>query len=92
MTTMATKRRIVEFKEKTGEAKVILGSSARYTLVFSDIDFGHSELGFIPRKSEEDPDDEDMRYQKYLTKKGYKSVRVYDGYATMTNPEHPLLS
>ena len=89
---MATKRRIVEFKQKTGEEKVILGSSARYTLVFSDIDFGHSELGFIPRKSEEDPDDEDDRYRKFLVEKGFKSVRVHGGYASMTNPQHPLLS
>ena len=89
---MATKRRIIEFKQKTGEEKVILGSSARYTLVFSDIDFGHSELGFIPRIDAEDPDDEDMRYQRFLTKKGFKSVRVCDGYASMTNPQHPLFS
>lgn len=77
---------------ESGESKTILGSSASYTLVMSDDEIGHSELGFMKRRPNEDPDDEDMRYQRFLVKKGFKNVRVYAGYVTMTNPQHPLLS
>jgi|WetSurMetagenome_2_1015567.scaffolds.fasta_scaffold02344_14 hypothetical protein len=71
---------------ESGESKTILGSSARYTLVMSDDEIGHSELGFMKRRPNEDPDDEDMRYQRFLVKRGFKSVRVHDGYASPATP------
>ena len=46
-------------------------------LLFSDTAFG-CELGYIPRRSGEDPDDEDRRYERCLKKIGC-SARVIDG-------------
>ena len=47
-------------------------------LLFSDVSFGTHEYGFIPRKSGEDPDDEDRRYQRHLKSQGL-DTRVWDG-------------
>jgi hypothetical protein len=46
----------------------------KISLIFSDKEFGTSEYGFIPRVSEEDPDDEDFRYQKYLLSQNIKAL------------------
>lgn len=47
-------------------------------LLFSDVSFGTHEYGFLPRKDAQDPDDEDMRYQRHLKAKGI-SARVWNG-------------
>lgn len=52
----------------------------KYELTMSDNELGHSELGFMKRKQNEDPDDEDVRYQRFLVKNGFKA-RVRDGIA-----------
>lgn len=47
-----------------------------YDLLMSDIQFGHPALGWIDRKQDENPDDEDLRYQRFLREKNIKA-RVY---------------
>jgi len=54
-----------------------------YELTFSDLQFGHPDLGFISREDCRDPDEEDMAYARFLFAKGFKSVRVRDGKATV---------
>ena len=50
------------------------------SLLYSDNQVGTHEYGFIPRKSGEDPDDEDRRYQRHLKSQGLEA-RVWDGKA-----------
>jgi hypothetical protein len=47
-------------------------------LLYSDNQVGTHEYGFIPRKSGEDPDNEDRRYQRHLKEQGLEA-RVWDG-------------
>ena len=47
-------------------------------LLFSDVSFGTHEYGFLPRKPDQDPDIEDVRYQKHLRAQGI-TARVWDG-------------
>jgi len=63
-----------------------MGKSERvYELTFSDIEFGHPDLGFISREDCRDPDEEDMAYARYLISKGHAGVRVRDGKATVSS-------
>ncbi len=58
----------------------------RYDILFSDLEQGTEEFGFIPRIPEEDIDDEDKRYQRHVQQQlppGHKA-RVWDGYLTIT--------
>lgn len=40
----------------------------QYDCLMSDLEFGTHEYGFIPRIKGEDPDDEDLRYQRFVQK------------------------
>lgn len=59
--------------------------SKKFECVMDDLEFGHSQFGFILRTHSEDMDDEDAceeedsRYERYLHKNGYKGVRVVEG-------------
>lgn len=58
-----------------------------YALVFSDLDFGHKDLGFIPRRPRPDrgedaqEDDEDKAYARFLRSRGHTGVSVALGLA-----------
>jgi hypothetical protein len=52
-----------------------------YELLFSDLEIGHADLGFMSREDCRDPDEEDTRYARFLKEKGFKHVRVWDGKA-----------
>ncbi len=57
-----------------------------YDILFSDLEQGTEEFGFIPRNLEEDIDDEDKRYQRHVQRQlppGQKA-RVWDGYLTIS--------
>lgn len=54
----------------------------RIDLMFSDIDYGCDEYGFLPKARMMDPDDEDERYEKWLKKRGI-DARVVDGVITV---------
>lgn len=41
-------------------------SKRKITLVYSDVDFGCDEFGYIQRNSSEDPDEEDLRYERHV--------------------------
>ena len=47
-------------------------------MFYSDNQVGTHEFGFIPRIDGEDPDDEDLRYQRHLRSMEIEA-RVYDG-------------
>ena len=49
-------------------------------LLFSDVDYGCEEYGFIPRRKREDVDDEDFRYERHVVGLTRLRVRVIDGY------------
>lgn len=51
-------------------------ATKKIELLFSDVDFGVHEWGFLPRM--DDPDDEDVAYQKHLRAIGI-DARVSDG-------------
>jgi len=48
----------------------------RLPLQISDTEFGHKDLGFIKRIPDEDPDDENIRFIKFLKDKGYTTVKL----------------
>lgn len=58
--------------------KDTLGNMKIVDLLYSDNQVGTHEYGFIPRKSGEDPDNEDLRYQRHLKAQGHEA-RVWDG-------------
>lgn len=39
-------------------------------MLFSDVTFGTKEFGYIARREDEDPDDEDARYERHLKQRG----------------------
>lgn len=51
----------------------------RYELLFSDIEMGHRDLGWLPRLFK-NADDEDLNYERFLNRKGIKA-RVVEGVA-----------
>ena len=51
----------------------------RIEMLFSDIDFGTEEYGYIPRPQDMDCDDEDRTYERYLHRKHLLNARVVDG-------------
>lgn len=51
----------------------------KYPVYFSDTEIGHPDFGYILRKSDEDPDDEDIRLQRYLSRQGI-TARVVNGH------------
>jgi hypothetical protein len=53
----------------------------RYELLFSDVEIGHPELGWMPRTLG-DTDKEDDEYKRFLKARGIKA-RVYNGYAVV---------
>ncbi|HEY8096884.1 MAG TPA: hypothetical protein VIE65_12450 [Methylobacter sp.] len=55
--------------------------SNRYVLLFSDLEVGHPELGFVSREDCRDPDEEDIRFQRMLVKQGCRRIQVHDGIA-----------
>jgi hypothetical protein len=55
-------------------------------MMFSDIDFGTEEYGYLPTIPNEDPDDQDMRYQRHLKKMGI-SATVRDGYVAINSSQ-----
>lgn len=58
-------------------------ATKKFLLEFSDEKFGCEELGWMSRMEGEDPDDEDMRYRRFLRDKGIKA-RVCDCCAFVT--------
>jgi len=50
-------------------------------LLYSDVNFGTHEYGFLPRKVIQDPDDEDARYERHLKISFGLEARVWDGKA-----------
>lgn len=50
-------------------------------LLFSDVDMGCEEFGFIPRPKRTDPDDQDSAYAKHVRQKtGEQNWHVVNGF------------
>ncbi len=59
----------------------------RVDLLFSELDFGTYEWGFIKRDGCRDEDEEDTRYQRHMKEKHGIDVKCANGY--MYLPELP---
>lgn len=59
--------------------------SRKFECTFDDLEFGHSQFGFILRTHDNEDDDEDLceaedrRYERFLKKNGFPGVRVVEG-------------
>jgi len=55
-------------------------------ILFSDVDYGTVEYGFISRVTGADPDDEDLTYERHLRKMGL-TARVVDGFVKVMHAD-----
>lgn len=62
-------------------------STHRYMLLFSDLEVGCHQLGWMPRLKKGDADDEDLAYERFVRKtKGIRAkVAGMRGYAIVTS-------
>lgn len=58
----------------------------RYDILYSDLEHGTEEFGFIARIEDQDIEDEDRAYQKHVQAQlpPGQTAKVWDGYLTIT--------
>ena len=60
----------------------------KFALLASDTRMGHPELGWVSRLLDVNPDEEDVRYERFLRSQGFACPRVWDGHATILVHQH----